>query len=134
MLLSPVSDHEDIVLLNTPLGLERMINRLVLLVLISKSDEEPKAVMKTKSNYGPNGTVTIANDSLEWNCNNLHWNMFKSYLVRNYFYFSIYFLFCSDMMFTVVCTIEILYEYFVGIQLILSKLTALRKILIQDQL
>ena len=111
-----------------------MINRQVLVVLSSKSDEKPKAVMKTKSNYGPNGTVTIANDCLEWNCNNLYRNMLKSYLVRNYFYFSIYFLFCSDMMFTVVCTIEILYEYFVGIQLILSKLTALRKILIQDQL
>ena len=58
-------------LLITPLEFERMINRLVLLVLISRLDEKPKAEMKTKSNSASDGLVTIANDFSEWNGNNI---------------------------------------------------------------
>ena len=40
----------------------------------------------------------------------LYWDLFKLYLVKNYFCFSIYFLFRSDVIFTAVCTFEILCE------------------------
>ena len=79
-----------------------MINRLCTCfhILINRSVEKPKAEMETRSNYAPDGQVTMANDCLEWNCNTLVL-VFKLYLVRNYFCFFIYFFFFSDVMFEV---------------------------------
>ena len=55
----------------TTLQFKRMINHLVLIVLISKSDQKIKTEMKTNTNCAPDESVTLANRFSEWNCNDL---------------------------------------------------------------
>ena len=66
------------------------------------SDEKPKVEMKTKLNCAPDGSVILANNFPEPNCNNLlvlNWEIFESYFVSNYFNFFIHLFVCNDVMF-----------------------------------
>ena len=69
--------------------------------------QKSTAEMKRKSNY-------FKMDQQQWRMTSrsgtvITWDMFKLYLVRNYFCFSIYFLFRSGVMFAVVWAFGMLY-------------------------
>ena len=68
---------------------ERVIDPIVLLLLalISKTDERSIAEMKTASNRAPDGLLTLANGFwseivMTWY---LYWDIIELYVVRNYF-------------------------------------------------